>query len=63
MEISFVLKQCLLNALLSAHNNDLIEPKEIDFVVEKPQIKEHGDYSTNIAFQISRTTNQKPIYE
>ena len=60
MEISFVLKQCLLNALLSAHNNDLIEPKEIDFVVEKPQIKEHGDYSTNIAFQISRTTNQKP---
>ena len=60
MEISFVLKKYLNEALSSFNGEYFKKSKKIDFVVEKPQIKEHGDYSSNIALQVSRELNQNP---
>ena len=60
MEISFVLKKHLYKSLSSTHQEDLIKIENINFVVEKPQIKEHGDYSSNIALQISREIKKNP---
>ena len=60
MEISFVLKKHLYKSLSSTHQEDLKKIENIDFVVEKPQIKQHGDYSSNIALQISREIKKNP---
>ena len=60
MEISFILKKHLYKSLLSTHQENLIKIENIDFVVEKPLIKQHGDYSSNIALQISREIKKNP---
>ena len=60
MEISFVLKKHLYKSLSSTHQEDLIKIENVNFVVEKPQIKKHGDYSSNIALQISREIKKNP---
>ncbi|MBM31689.1 MAG: arginine--tRNA ligase [Chloroflexi bacterium] len=60
MDISFALKKHLYKALSSVKQEYLKKSYKIDFVVEKPQIKEHGDYSSNIALQVSRGLNKNP---
>ncbi|MDP7194335.1 MAG: arginine--tRNA ligase [Dehalococcoidia bacterium] len=60
MEISFVLKKHLYKSLSSTHQEDLIKIENVNFVVEKPQIKKHGDYSSNIALQITREIKKNP---
>ena len=51
------LKQVLVHAVEQAHGLTL----ELDeIVIEVPKIKEHGDYSTNVAMRLSKTLKQNP---
>ncbi|MDO8462609.1 MAG: arginine--tRNA ligase, partial [Deltaproteobacteria bacterium] len=51
--VTETLDSCLKKGLFSVTENPL-------FVIEKPKTREHGDYATNVAFEIGRRTKQRP---
>lgn len=55
--IEIELKQAIVLAVKKAFDQDL-EIQSI--VVETPKNKDHGDFSSNIAMQLTRTLHQNP---
>ena len=55
--IELKLKQILQQAIQEAFN---IEVALDDLVIENPKIKEHGDYSTNVAMRLSKQLKNNP---
>ena len=41
-------------------NGDLSVPVPDDVVVERPKIKAHGDYATNVALQLAKAAGKSP---
>ena len=55
--IEHALKENLKQAVLKAFE---IETALEDIVIEVPKLKEHGDYSSNIAMRLSKTLKMNP---
>ncbi len=55
--IEFKLRQIIQSAVLTAYN---LELSFDDIVIENPKIKEHGDYSTNVAMQLAKQLKNNP---
>ena len=51
------LKQAIQNAVKKAFDLDLDVQ---NFVVETPKNKDHGDFSSNVAMQLTRKLHQNP---
>ena len=56
--IEVELKQAIQNAVKKAFDLDLDVQ---NIVVETPKNKDHGDFSSNVAMQLTRQLHQKPI--
>lgn len=56
--IDIELKQAIKEAVKKAFD---IELEENDIVIETPKVKDHGDFSTNVAMQLTRQLRQNPI--
>jgi arginyl-tRNA synthetase len=50
-----------LPEILSQYPSSQLNPKDIHFEVELPKMKEHGDLSVNLAFQLSRKLKKNPF--
>lgn len=55
--IEIKLRQIIQNAVLKSYQLDLSLD---DIVIENPKIKEHGDYSTNVAMQLAKQLKSNP---
>ncbi len=55
--IDIELKQAIKEAVKKAFD---IELEENNIVIETPKIKDHGDFSTNVAMQLTRQLRQNP---
>lgn len=55
--IDIELKQAIKEAVKKAFD---IELEENDIVIETPKVKDHGDFSTNVAMQLTRQLRQNP---
>ena len=55
--IDIELKQAIKEAVKKAFD---IELEENNIVIETPKVKDHGDFSTNIAMQLTRQLRQNP---
>lgn len=55
--IDIELKQAIKEAVKKAFN---IELEENNIVIETPKVKDHGDFSTNVAMQLTRQLRQNP---
>ena len=55
--IDIELKQAIKEAVKKAFD---IELKENNIVIETPKVKDHGDFSTNVAMQLTRQLRQNP---
>jgi arginyl-tRNA synthetase len=56
-EIEFNLKQALANAAKAAFDAEVVAS---NVVIEIPKDKNHGDYSSNIAMQLTRVLRNNP---
>ena len=55
--IDIELKQAIKEAVKKAFD---IELEENNIVIETPKVKDHGDFSTNVAMQLTRQLRQNP---
>ena len=54
--IDIELKQAIKEAVKKAFDIEL----EDNIVIETPKVKDHGDFSTNVAMQLTRQLRQNP---
>ncbi len=55
--IDIELKQAIKEAVKKAFDSEL---EENNIVIETPKVKDHGDFSTNVAMQLTRQLRQNP---